>query len=195
VNRPYASFLVGGGQAATTRVELVRPATPGAAERVEFSASGADREQMQRVAVDLRPLQGRQLQIRLVDESKGGWGHLNFDDFRFHDERPQFADAIGWRTTANPVLQHLVLNPQRTDASAAGSGRPDVSAAGFSAKSSSPNHVCTNRWHFISMLAAGCGSWRETHTRKNGPGARADRILTSDENGDGSMETQNLHRG
>jgi GTP pyrophosphokinase len=28
--------------------------------------------------------------VRLVDENEGGWGHVNYDDFRFHAERPRF---------------------------------------------------------------------------------------------------------
>ena len=26
--------------------------------------------------------------IRLIDDSAGGWGHINFDHFRFHEQRP-----------------------------------------------------------------------------------------------------------
>jgi glucose/arabinose dehydrogenase len=73
---------------------------------------GDQREQMRRIVVDLRRWQGRQLALRLVDESTGGWGHLNFDDFRFHRQPPRFSDPkSAWRSTANPVLHHLVPNP------------------------------------------------------------------------------------
>ena len=59
-------------------------------------ASGLDEENMRRVAVDLRPLPGKEIFIRLVDRHSGGWGHINFDDFRFHAdeaERPAAAEA------------------------------------------------------------------------------------------------------
>ncbi len=86
VDQPFASFLMGGGSSPATRVELVLEST-GA---VVFKASGADFESMQRVVADLSRWRGQGLRIRLVDEEKGGWGHLNFDDFRFHAERPSF---------------------------------------------------------------------------------------------------------
>src|SRR5207237_1437133 len=42
-----------------------------------------------RVAVDLRPVMGKQIVIRLVDKQTGHWGHVNFDDFRFHAADPK----------------------------------------------------------------------------------------------------------
>lgn len=107
VSKPWASFLVGGGKAEQTRVELIDES--GA---VVFKASGEDAEDMRRVAVDLGKHQGKQLRIRLVDEATGGWGHLNFDDFVFHDQRPGTAPATsgGGRARESAVLWHLVTN-------------------------------------------------------------------------------------
>ena len=86
VDQPFASFLIGGGSSPATRVELVLESTGS----VVFKASGADFESMQRAVADLSRLRGQEVRIRLVDEERGGWGHLNFDDFRFHAERPSF---------------------------------------------------------------------------------------------------------
>jgi putative membrane-bound dehydrogenase-like protein len=86
VTHPWASFLVGGGAHAETRVELAIP--PGG--EVIFRASGLDEEDMKRVVVDLSRYRGMEIQIRIVDQHTGGWGHINFDDFRFHSEKPQF---------------------------------------------------------------------------------------------------------
>lgn len=112
VNKPWASFLVGGGKAEQTRVELIDDT--GA---VVFKASGEDAEDMRRVAVDLTKLQGKKLRIRLVDEGTGGWGHLNFDDFVYHDQRPSGAGAVsavgGGRTKDSAVLWHLGANPAK----------------------------------------------------------------------------------
>jgi putative membrane-bound dehydrogenase-like protein len=85
VTHPWASFLVGGGGHDKTAVELVRKDTG----EVFARASGHDEENLQRVAVDLRPLMGKQIFVRLVDEESGGWGHINFDDFRFHSVEPK----------------------------------------------------------------------------------------------------------
>ena len=84
VTKPFASFLVGGGSHAGTCVELVRKDTG----EVIFRASGDDREDMERVVVDLSGHLGKEIVIRLVDAESGGWGHINFDDFRLHDTKP-----------------------------------------------------------------------------------------------------------
>ena len=84
VSHPYATFLANGGPSDETRVELVR------ADSGEpfYSVSGEEAETMRQVVVDLRGHVGKQIFIRLVDERRGGWGHVNFDHFRFHSERP-----------------------------------------------------------------------------------------------------------
>jgi hypothetical protein len=85
VTHLWASFLVGGGGPhPTTCVELVRRDTA----EVFSRTSGIDEEQMRRVVVDLRPHLGQQIFIRLVDRWPGHWGHINFDDFRFHSKPP-----------------------------------------------------------------------------------------------------------
>lgn len=93
VTAPYATFLVGGGKDPSTRVEVLDAAN----DRVLFSAHGADREMMEPVLLDLRPHAGKSLRIRLVDEANGGWGHVNFDAFTFHDTpvRGTLPDSIG----------------------------------------------------------------------------------------------------
>ena len=118
VTHPWASFLIGGGRSAQTRVEVVEDATG----KVIHTASGADEERMHREAVDLKSMAGKRIFIRLVDESKGGWGHLNFDDFVFHDAQPPATSMIaaastprakGSRQTESPVLWHLESNPAK----------------------------------------------------------------------------------
>jgi putative membrane-bound dehydrogenase-like protein len=86
VTHPWASFLVGGGASPQTCVELVRRDDG----QVFFRASGLDEENLRRVVVDLQSLRGQQIFIRLVDNHSGHWGHVNFDDFRFHAAKPNF---------------------------------------------------------------------------------------------------------
>lgn len=121
VTHPYGSFLFGGGEDRSTRAEVVLLTNDGKEESVIASASGRNREQMDRIAVDLSNVKGRLIAVRIVDENPGGWGHLNFDDFRFHDEPPvAVAGTSAWRSTFNPLLNHLVPNrveaePKRGD--------------------------------------------------------------------------------
>src|SRR5207247_9711754 len=46
------------------------------------------------VVVDLRPHQGKEIFVRVVDQQIGSWGHINFDNFRFHADKPVFANAL-----------------------------------------------------------------------------------------------------
>lgn len=88
VTHPWATFLVGGGpHDKETCVEIVDVAK----KDVIFRAAGTESESLGKVVVDLSQLQGTEIQIRLVDKHTGHWGHLNFDDFRFHSEKPNVA--------------------------------------------------------------------------------------------------------
>lgn len=84
VTHPWASFLVGGGPHLETCVELVDHAR----NEVIFRVSGLEEENLRRVAVDLQKHVGKTIFIRLIDNHTGHWGHLNFDDFRFHNAKP-----------------------------------------------------------------------------------------------------------
>ncbi len=44
------------------------------------------------VVADLRKLAGKQIYLRVVDHASAGWGHINFDHFRFHDEPPPIVE-------------------------------------------------------------------------------------------------------
>lgn len=97
VTHPYASFLVGGGSGNKTRVEILNALSG----HVLFQASGPDDEKMRPVFVDLRPFMGAKIQLRLVDEATTGWGHINFDEFVFHDDAPLAADEVKLASAPN----------------------------------------------------------------------------------------------
>jgi hypothetical protein len=90
ITQPFASFLVGGGSGIQTRVEILNAGSG----QVLFRASGPDNEKMRSVYADLRPYFGAHIKIRLVDEATTGWGHLNFDDFEFHDRPPAASEEL-----------------------------------------------------------------------------------------------------
>ncbi len=89
VTAPWAAFRVGGGSLPGTRVELVRTDTG----EVFFTARGRNREEMELVSVDLQQLKDKEIFIRIVDKESGGWGHVNFDDFRFYPSVPAVGEA------------------------------------------------------------------------------------------------------
>ena len=71
-------------------------------------ASGDDTEDMSRVAFDLTPHLGKEIFIRLVDDDTRGWGHVNFDDFRLHDQKPEVAK----RADVPDAFLHAGLSPE-----------------------------------------------------------------------------------
>jgi putative membrane-bound dehydrogenase-like protein len=87
VTHPWASFLIAGGQTEQTRVEIVQASD----KRVLYTrVAGTETETMGRAVVDLQKHIGKDVFVRLVDDHKGGWGHLNFDDFRLYEAPPKF---------------------------------------------------------------------------------------------------------
>jgi putative membrane-bound dehydrogenase-like protein len=87
VTHPYASFLVGGGAGAALRVDIVRADN----NEVVFTASGRNKEQMRLAVADLQAHVGKDVFLRISDLGSAGWGHVNYDHFRFHDEKPAAA--------------------------------------------------------------------------------------------------------
>ena len=81
---------------------------------------------MKRVAVKLDGLMGKRVFIRIVDQSTRGWGHVNFDDFLFHEKQPAVAASAtnplaisgdrAKRADESPVLWHLLPNPAKPTA-------------------------------------------------------------------------------
>ncbi len=104
VTQPWAVFRLGGGGLPGTRVELVRAATG----EVFFTVRGRGSETMSPVGVDLQAVENQEIFIRLVDDESGGWGHVNFDDFRFSATKPS-APAV----TAPKIAE---VNPSPKDA-------------------------------------------------------------------------------
>ncbi len=90
VTRRWAAFRVAGGNLAETRVELV--SVDGG--KTIFTARGKNSETMLPMVVDLQAQSGKEIFIRIVDDSAEGWGHVNFDDFRLYAERPAFVDEV-----------------------------------------------------------------------------------------------------
>ena len=98
--QPFASFLVAGGALQDTRVELVLAAN----DQGYFEISGYDHAALRPVVVDLRPIQGQDLYIRIIDNETGvsdipyirdnTWAYISFDDFRFHETRPNFPNEF-----------------------------------------------------------------------------------------------------
>ena len=98
VTQPWAAFVLGGGSHPETRVELV--AKDGG--KVFFTARGQNSETMTPVVVDLAAQKDKEIFIRIVDEHTGGWGHVNFDDFKLYKDKPAFAQVAAKAAPKGP---------------------------------------------------------------------------------------------
>src|SRR5262245_36192427 len=92
VDRKYLNFLVGGGKHPKTRVDLlvggkiVRTATgpndkPGGSEHLDWHSW------------DVGEFEGKTATIQIVDDAKGGWGHINVDHIVQSDQKKQAEPA------------------------------------------------------------------------------------------------------
>lgn len=100
VTHPFASFLVSGGALVDTRVELVLAET----NKVIFQSTGQGRATLQPVVANLKPYLGKNIFIRIIDNETGisqipyisndKWAHINFDNFLFYSERPEFENEL-----------------------------------------------------------------------------------------------------
>ncbi|MBI2948576.1 MAG: dehydrogenase [Verrucomicrobia bacterium] len=130
VTHPFASFLIGGGSTEQNRVELVRADT----QQILFKISGLDSENLRPVVVDLQAHLGKEIFVRVIDHQIGGWGHINFDDFKFYAARPAFANAVTLAELAKQaevppadVVKYAGLSPEEA-------ARAIALPPGFSAK-------------------------------------------------------------
>jgi len=87
VTQPWAVFYVAGGNHEDTCVLLYSYPE----KKILAKIPGDESELLKPVAVDLTAQVGKQIYIKLEDENKGGWGHINFDHFRLFAEKPKIA--------------------------------------------------------------------------------------------------------
>ena len=79
VERHFIRFLVGGGHHDQTQIRLI------ADGKVARATSGKDNERLEPTVWEVADLEGRTGHIEIVDEQKGGWGHINVDQIEFSD--------------------------------------------------------------------------------------------------------------
>jgi len=80
LDRPWISFLVGGGNhAGRTCINLIVD------DKIVLTAHGKNNEKLTWHNWDVRPFQGRQASIEIVDAEAGPWGHVNVDQIELRD--------------------------------------------------------------------------------------------------------------
>ena len=79
IERNFIRFLVGGGSHPTTQIRLI------ADGKTVRATSGRDEELLLPAVWDVRDFMGKTVHIEIVDDQKGGWGHINVDQIEFAD--------------------------------------------------------------------------------------------------------------
>jgi uncharacterized protein (DUF608 family) len=76
----YIVFKIGGGRHATTTCfNLIVD------NNIVRTMTGANTETVEEKYWDVKDLKGKQAHFEIVDEDRGGWGHINMDDIGFSD--------------------------------------------------------------------------------------------------------------
>lgn len=79
IDRTFIRFLVGGGRHANTQMRLVVDG------KVVRATSGKDNERLEPALWAVGEFAGKTGHIEIVDDEKGGWGHINIDQIVFSD--------------------------------------------------------------------------------------------------------------
>ncbi|MHB8521702.1 MAG: GH116 family glycosyl hydrolase [Limisphaerales bacterium] len=79
IERDYIRFLVGGGSSPNTQIRLI---VDGKTVR---TTSGRDSETLRPANWNVHEFLNQTAHLEIVDEQKGGWGHINLDQIEFSD--------------------------------------------------------------------------------------------------------------
>ncbi len=79
IERPFLSFLVGGGDSQQTAIRLIVDG------KVVRTASGVRNERLTPHNWNVRDLAGKRAHLEIVDEASAAWGHINVDQIEFRD--------------------------------------------------------------------------------------------------------------
>jgi|GEM_PF-1693521 len=105
VTHRWATLMIGGGGHAKTRLEVIDTDS----KEIIASFRGKNNETMRRVTIDLQKQIGKKIQLAIIDQYPGGWGHLNYDDFRFHEQSPP---AVNAKKPPSPNHAEKLLSPE-----------------------------------------------------------------------------------
>jgi putative membrane-bound dehydrogenase-like protein len=106
VTHPFAMFLIGGG-ATDESIDIVLADS----NKLFFHATGDNREDMEKIVVDLRPIMGQTIFLRVVDDHSFSWGHINFDDFKLYAAEPKVPKRV---IMAADAIKNAGLSPQES---------------------------------------------------------------------------------
>lgn len=182
VTHPFASYLMGGGSHADTRVEIVDKSSG----KVIHQSFGRETENMRQVVIDLRKHQNAEIYIRIVDNVKGGWGHVNFDNFRFHETQPGPIASSDIQVTVDAYPHRGLKGPEAAAAMQLPEGFKVIAAAN-EPEVLQPIAMCLDDRGRVWIAEA-----YEYPIRAKGEQGRDRILIFEDRDGNGTLETRKV---
>lgn len=103
IQRDYITFLVGGGGHENTCIQLL------VEDKVAASCSGVDDEKLEVKFFDVRKHKGKTVRLKITDNNKGGWGHINIDQIVQADEKPLQPDYLKRQKEMKLTKQYILF--------------------------------------------------------------------------------------
>ncbi len=104
LDRKYLVFLIGGGSHAETCLQLIIEGD------VIASTSGMNDERLSLSSFDLTNYQGQRASLRILDNERGDWGHVNVDQIVLSDSKP-LVPSYQLRTREFTVADRYLVIP------------------------------------------------------------------------------------
>ncbi|MDF1756634.1 MAG: PSD1 and planctomycete cytochrome C domain-containing protein [Verrucomicrobiales bacterium] len=79
IGKPYINFLIGGGSAEATSFELWVDG------KIVLAAQGSKSDVLEERSWEVSSLIGKQAELRIIDDSRDGWGHIEVDNIVFSE--------------------------------------------------------------------------------------------------------------
>ncbi len=173
---------MGGGSHADTRVEIVDKSSG----KVIHQSFGRETENMRQVVIDLRKHQNAEIYIRIVDNVKGGWGHVNFDNFRFHETQPGPIASSDIQVTVDAYPHRGLKGPEAAAAMQLPEGFKVIAAAN-EPEVLQPIAMCLDDRGRVWIAEA-----YEYPIRAKGEQGRDRILIFEDRDGNGTLETRKV---
>ena len=121
IERNYIAFLVGGGAHDKTCMQLL------IGDKVAASCSGEDDEKLVQRYFNVVKFKGKTARLRIVDNQKGGWAHINIDHIVQSNQKPKTPNYLSGQEKEIKLTRQYILFPIQNGSKKA---RVDISIDG-----------------------------------------------------------------
>ncbi|MHC4084761.1 MAG: sialate O-acetylesterase [Planctomycetota bacterium] len=105
IERDYITFLIGGGAHNKTCMQLL------VADKIVASSSGENDEKLVQRYFGVAKHKGKAAILRIVDDQKGGWAHINVDQIVQSNQKPKMPNFLSGQTKEMKLARKYILFP------------------------------------------------------------------------------------